>query len=336
MKLDYTQVASIATGAATVCEENGCYFFSRFTDEQKKMYRERTEDCHLRSLSSAGIKLSFETSSRNLYLRYSVTPGSSRQYVSLDIFVNGTCIDYIDNFGEKEFPKKYTEVTLPLGRFSQQVSLGEGVKQVTIYLPWSVNVVFEEISVDDGAYIRPVKREKTLLAYGDSITQGYDALRPSNTYVAALARALCADETNKGIGGEMFFPELASAKEDFEPDYITVAYGTNDWSHCTKEEFEANCASFFKNLRISYPKAKIFAITPLWRTDVHETTRLGKFEELEKTICAVTKDLDIAVISGLELVPHEAEVFADLFVHPNDEGFAHFSKNLIRAICSTL
>jgi len=333
MKLDYTQVASIATGAATVCEENGCYFFSRFTDEQKKMYRERTEECHLRSLSGAGIKLSFETDSRNLYLQYSVTPGSSRQYFSFDVFVNGACIGYLDNFGETVFPEKYTEVELPLGRFSQQISLGEGTKQVTVYLPWSVQVAFEEIGIDDGACIRPFKREKTLLSYGDSITQGYDALRPSDTYVAALARALGADETNKGIGGEIFFPELAAAKENFKPDYITVAYGTNDWSLCTKEEFETNCFAFFKNLRHSYPKAKIFAITPLWRTDVHETTRVGKFEELEKTIRAGTKDLDIAVISGLDLVPHKAELFADLFVHPRDEGFTYYFDNLYKEIC---
>ena len=28
-------------------------------------------------------------------------------------------------------------------------------------------------------------------------------------------------------------------QEDYEPEYILVAYGTNDWKHCTKEEFDA-------------------------------------------------------------------------------------------------
>ena len=52
---------------------------------------------------------------------------------------------------------------------------------------------------------------------------------------ARLADALGAEEVNKAIGGECFFPELAATKEDFQPEYITVAYGTNDWSRKSAE-----------------------------------------------------------------------------------------------------
>lgn len=71
---------------------------------------------------------------------------------------------------------------------------------------------------------------------------------------ARLADALGAEEVNKAIGGECFFPELAATKEDFQPEYITVAYGTNDWSRKLAEEFQTNCRAFcFKNL---YKKLK--------------------------------------------------------------------------------
>ena len=95
---------------------------------------------------------------------------------------------------------------LPLGEFSRNFALGGGRKSVCIYLPWSVIVEIEELSIDDTAYITPIKPSKKLIAFGDSITHGYDALRPSNRYVAKLAEALDAEEINKGIGGEIFFP----------------------------------------------------------------------------------------------------------------------------------
>ena len=79
-----------------------------------------------------------------------------------------------------------------------------------------------------------------MIMFGDSITHGYDALNPSFSYANRLADLLNADFVNKGIGGERFFPTLAQLKDDIEPDYITVAYGTNDWAHSPKEVFDKN------------------------------------------------------------------------------------------------
>ena len=332
MKLNLNQIKDITTGAARIEEIDGKVCFSRFTDEQRFLYKNRDENCYLRSLSSSGIKMSFSTDSENLSLIIDVSPGSSRKYFSVDVFSNDTCIGHIDNFKEEDMPKKYIETKLPLDENSKTFSLGSGIKDITIYLPWSMNTVLKEISVDDGSIVTPKKRSNTLLAFGDSITQGYDALRSSDTYVAKLSRALDADEINKGIGGETFFPELALTKENITPDFITVAYGTNDWSLLDKPTFQKNCIEFFKNLRNTYESAKIFAITPLWRTDVENITNLGAFSELEETIKMACENLNISVISGMDLVPHDENFFADLFVHPNKAGFEHFYKNLYQKI----
>lgn len=332
MKLTLSQIKEIATGAAKIEELGGRICFSRFTDEQRHLYKNRDENCYLRSLSSSGIKLSFTTDSKNLSLTVDVAPGSSRKYFSIDVFSGTDCIGHLDNFNKDEMPQKYTETVWPLEKTTKHFSLGDGTKDITVYLPWSMNTMIEDISLDDNATLVPKKRAKTLLAFGDSITQGYDALRSSDTYVARLARALDADEINKGIGGETFFPELAATKESVSPDIITVAYGTNDWSLLDKETYTKNCALFFKNLRSTYKNAQIFAITPLWRTDIHETTKLGAFSELEEVIRNETKNFDITVISGLDMVPHDKNYFADLFVHPNDTGFEHFYNNLYQVI----
>jgi len=169
--------------------------------------------------------------------------------------------------------------------------------------------------------------------FGDSITQGYDALHPSNRYIAKIADKLGAEEFNKAIGGEMFFPELAALKESFEPDYILVSYGTNDWSHRDAETFKAKCKGFYENLAGNYPNSKIFAVTPIWRKDITEEKPFGDFETVDLLIRNAVKDCkNISVISGFDFVPKDEKYFADLRLHPNDEGFKHYAENLYNAI----
>ena len=330
MKLNYNEIKDITVGAALVEERDGGVGFSRFTKEQRTLYCNRTEACYLRSLSMSGIKLCFRTDSQSLGLSLGISPATSRKYYAVDILVDGEYIGGLNNFEGTELPQKYTVVDLKIEDAEKTFDLGNGEKLVEIYLPWSANAVIKELSLDDGAYINPVKREKKLLAFGDSITQGYDALHPINSYVARLAKALGADEYNKGIGGEIFFPELALTKEEFTPDYITVAYGTNDWSICEKDVFRKNCSEFYSNLRKTYPDVKIFAITPVWRTDINGESPMGKFDVIENTIKSVAEKLGITVISGVGLIPPEETLFADLFVHPSDEGFKYYYENLYK------
>ena len=91
---------------------------------------------------------------------------------------------------------------------------------------------FEEC-IYRGLIFRNLYGKNRLLAFGDSITQGVDVVHPSLAYAPTLARLMDADSRNKGIGGEVFFPALLEEKEDLDPDFVTVAYGSNDWSKCT-------------------------------------------------------------------------------------------------------
>lgn len=46
------------------------------------------------------------------------------------------------------------------------------------------------MELTDASFLTPVKRKKTLVAYGDSITKGFDALYPSRT--CAMRRNISA------------------------------------------------------------------------------------------------------------------------------------------------
>ncbi|MBE6606069.1 MAG: SGNH/GDSL hydrolase family protein [Ruminococcaceae bacterium] len=338
MKLSFDKIKEIATGAVCAAEENGYVYLHRFTDGQRALYFETNKDFYAKALTAAGIKLSFKTDSTSLTLKGIVELGLSRRYYSFDVFVNGEVIGYIDNFSMRELPKFYVDEYFELPQiFEKTFELGEGEKTVCVHLPWSVIVKLEEISLDDGTYVLPVKPVKKLLAYGDSITHGYDALRPSNRYIARLADKLGAEEINKAIGGEMFFDKLAELKDGFIPDYITVAYGTNDWSMSDIDSFRNHCRAFYTKLSENYPTSKIFAITPIWRREMSEYRVFGKFDQVEEEIRNIVNGIDnITLVRGFDFVPKDENFFADSRLHPNDDGFGNYFENLYKHIKKNL
>lgn len=328
MRLDLAQIKNITLGAVRVEEtENGIDFY-RFTESQEELYKNRSEDFYIKSFSSSGVRLSFCTDSETLSLKTEVSKGSSRTYFSFDLFVNSKKTDTLSNFDEKEMPPDYTKGKYPLGEFEKEFKLGAGEKQVALYLPWSVKTTLKELSIDDNAFIKPIKPHHKMLCFGDSITHGYDALSCSNKYITQLANLLDAEEYNKAIGGEIFCPALAATKENFVPDYITVAYGTNDWSKCSFEVFSENCKGFFYNLNENYKKSRIIVILPIWRKEVVEEGRLDTFKQVTEFIKNTAEQYNMIVIDGFDFIPQEEKFYADFRLHPNDKGFDYYFKGL--------
>ena len=338
MKLSLEQVEKIACGLVSVEEKNGCFRINRFTNEQMNLYKEYKGGYFFnRAQCSSGVKLAFNTNSTSLFIKGITSYGTSRTYYTFDVFVNDKLIDCIDNFLQK-FPKNYIEQDLKLGEFGKRFNLSGGVKKVEIYLPFSVIVDFEEISIDDGTFIEPVKKKYKGLLFGDSITQGYDNAHVSNHYSVAVSQLLDVDFINKAIGGEVFNPALASLKDNFEPDYILVAYGSNDWGNgLALEEFSKNCKEFYLALRNNYPNSKIIALSPIWRKESVVENYAFDFKLVGQTICNVANALDnVTFIDCYNFVPHEEKFFVDSRLHPNDLGFSFYAENLCKKIQSLL
>ncbi len=337
MKLSIEQIRSITQGVERVENDNGRASFHRFTEREELFYKQRDEafgrSFSYRCAAPAGVKLCFATNSKNLKITAVVDVATSRSHFSFDVFENGNLLGYLDNFNEEELLENYTEQEFPLGEHEKQFALCDEKSIITIYLPWSVVVKDLVVELDDGATLETIKKTKKLLAYGDSITQGYDAVRPSHRYIARIADFMGAEEINKAIGGEIFVPDLVKDKLDFVPDYVTVAYGTNDWSTTDGIDFYQNVRKFYASLSRNYQGVPIFAITPIWRTNFEEAKPFGDFFSVEKIIKDATSDLkNVRVISGFNLVPHSATNFADLRLHPNDKGFNYYFENLKKQI----
>ena len=334
MKLTKDTLAEIAHGAVRVEEENGKIKFFRFSEEQQMLYKNSgNESFYRKTFAPSGIKLEFETDSKSLYIKVNVSPSTTRSYFSIDICVNGELAGCLKNFDEEEMTGDYPAKSFPLGTFENRFELTTGEKTVTVFLPWSVTLELEEFSLDDGSFVKAVAKDKKMLVFGDSITQGYDAIHPSNHYISALSGLLNAEACNKAIGGEKFIPDLVKTDEAFNPDYIIVAYGTNDWAHDDKDKFKRNCKEFYELLSRKYPDSKIFALTPIWRKNYKEPNNCGEFSFIADYIKEVTEGLDnILCINGFNFIPHDENMYGDLRLHPNDEGFKHYAKNVYEEI----
>jgi len=321
-RLSLEQIKQIAHGVTRVEEVDDGIELHRFTKEQQELYRKVSpDDYYVKSFSASGISLEFDTDSEYLGLSVSISKGSSRCFFTHSIFADGERIGELT--GELE---EGTEKIL----FSKEVHLKSGMKRVRIVFPWVVASKLVALELDKNAKVISVEKSCRMLMFGDSITQGYDAMKPENAYAVQIATRLNAEAINKGIGGETFRPALALLKDDFKPDLITVAYGTNDWSHSTKEEFEAACKEFYMNLRRSYPKAKIFALAPVWRSSINDKKPIGEpLSYIAAYIKEVAKEVsDMTVIDCIDFIPHELENFQTDGLHPIDAGFEHYAKNL--------
>lgn len=318
--LNLTQIKNLVHGAVKTEEGDGKISFFRFTKEQQELYKSVCDDFYKKSFSTSGISLEFETDSESLGLSVSVSPASSRTYFTHSLYINDERVDELSgNIGDSE------NVT-----FKKFFNIGSGLKKVTILFPWSVASSLISLELDDRASVFSVEKTRRILMIGDSITQGYDASSPEKAYSVQIARRANVEAVNKGIAGEQFFGRFAALRDNFEPDLITVAYGTNDWRHGTKTRFTRECKAFFENLRQSYPDKPIVAITPLWRVDIDNAQEIGEpLSFITEYIKEVAKAVpDMIVIDGIDLIPHDAKLYQTDGVHPLDAGFENYSKNL--------
>jgi len=320
MNVLFSDLCETTHGAVRLEQTERGIRFWRMTEEQRQYYLDRGDEMHIRnSHHSAGVRLAFWTNSRSLTLSAELWPDLSGVGGCFDVCEDGVLIAHLG--GEDKEIKG-------LG-----VELSEGEHLVEIYFPWSKGVTLQELCLDDGATFVPHHRKYRLLSFGDSITHGALATHPSLTYTERLASLLDADLDNRGIGGDHFSAGLAGLEPVENPDIVTVAYGTNDWSHwgaCFDEE----CPRMIKILATLYPDAEIFVISPIWRGD---WDRKGSMEhrlpDLYQTICEYASPYpNVKVINAWNFVPHLPDFFGDGHLHPNDLGFGLYAECLYREI----
>lgn len=305
----------ITTGAVRIWEEDGWFRFSRFTRYQEKLLQQR--GFAPREQASAGMRLEFLTRGGQLSFDFEVYPGSGRDYWGLEIAHDGLGMVHLQG----KVPDS--------GHVSHQIPPLEREIRVTVYFPNLAALRIRNLQLPEDAV--PYTRQKKYLALGDSITQGYDAAHPNQTYVNLLADAWDASVLNQAIGGDVFCPENLDPALDFAPDIITVAYGTNDW---TLQVLQSGAAGeYLDKLTMLYPGVPVFVLLPLWREVEHELRGGITLQQGRELLASWAENREnVFVIDCHHFVPFLPEYFYDGVLHPNDMGYLYYARALEKAV----
>lgn len=298
---------------------NGYLVPKRFTAAGQAFY-DTVKDYGKKAKATSCIRLELTTDSTQLEFDYTLECASSRKFAYFDLAVDGTVLHHTGFEG----------ITQLCGRM--HFDLPCGMHHVVLYFPSLFRAAICNVTLSDGAVFSPVEKACRLYCLGDSITQGYDAKFSCGTYANLLADRLNAEVLNQGIGGETFRPDMLDADIPFQPDYITVAYGTNDWSAHTDTQLTEGATEYFRRLADYFPSAKIFAITPIWRADHFRYTRAGSFENAVRIVTEAALSAGAVVIDGQKMIPHTPAVCSDAYLHPNDLGFQYYADRLYREL----
>lgn len=311
-----------------VVEVNNMVYPVRFTKKQLDFYKAYNEISIMRSYSPAGIYMKGKTNSKYVKIKFAIEKAKPTESAYFDLLVNDVLVE--SSCGDLLKDGEIQTIIFDLAKYLNN----EKEIDITIYLPHSVMVSFEEISISENTYFyKTSNRDKKLMCVGDSITQGLHAKHPSSTYPVLLSNYFNMELLNGALAGFIFDEGSLDENLKYKPDILTVAYGTNDWNmDYTINEFEEKCYKYLKKLKTIYNDSKIYVITPIWRLNPDANNKAGTLFDFIDTIKNVCNTLQLEVINGFELIPNMCEFYGDERLHPNDEGFLHMALNLSRKI----
>ena len=320
---------SVLRGAyKTTDDEQGCLHTVRFTDAQKEVISKR---CPNNVYQQPGMRLDFYTDAESISMAFKYTHFTTRIFMSVDIYEDGVMtFSYTEKNAFDAHHGSFTHTFEKKGR-----------RRVTVFLPFSLELVFECIELVGESFVEPYEDYSAFVyMIGDSITHGADCERTSQSYANVAIRRLDLDAINQGVGGYVFCADsldTALFEGKRQPDAITVAYGTNDWSMKEKEDFCRDIDEYFVRLRELYPSVPVLVITPVYRAGHYIVTKAGTFEFAREYIKNSAKAHDnFYVLDGDKLVPHIYDYFRDVRLHPNDAGFATFGVGVADALSEIL
>jgi len=211
----------------------------------------------------------------------------------------------------------------------------DGSLEFTLYLPEALGVTVE--SIETAGTLEPPTGRPLVLAYGDSIVQGWSTTDPGRSWTAVVGRALGAEVCNLGFAGAAR-GEVAVAEQiagtNRSPDAVILAFGTNSWTFppTTPVALAETLRIFVTTLRQKWAEIPIIVISPIVRPDAdHVPNRLGAtLHDLRMALeTAASERDDIILVPGLPLMPASALVDG---IHPGDEGHAAIAAAVVAAI----
>lgn len=319
MQLTNEQIKSVGFGAVRTEETSDGIRFFKCTKKQSEAWQALSQSLGERAEGTTpGVRLDFHTDSKTFAFE---GKGTFEVYIN-DLFRAKLKLQELGGRAE-------LAICDPLGDPLEDA-------RITLIFPsHALNPVIKSVTLDDGAYVRPHKFDRKILFVGDSITQGWDSGWDSLSYAWQVMRFFNADAVNHGVGGG-YFHESTFDHIDFDPDFVILALGTNDFGKfATQDELRARAAELMDLLAQEYKGKKIFYISPIWR--LVQEKPMGHFRECRAVLINEALKHGFIHVNGLDMVPPDPAFFADEKpLHPNAIGFGIYAQNLIRTLLGHL
>jgi lysophospholipase L1-like esterase len=284
------------------------------------------------SRNSAGMCVRFVTDAPAIAARWTLTsdrlamPHMPATGVSgLDLYVKqGARWHWLAVAQPKAFPTN----TAPL-----VTGLPESRRAYLLYLPLYNGVASVEIGIPEGKSMakadpRGPGRNRPIVFYGTSITQGGCASRPGMVHTAILGRRLDYPVINLGFSGNgKMEPELASLLAELDP----ALYVIDCLPNMSAPEVEQRVEPLVRRLRAAHPDTPIVLVeSPTYcdaflvaarreRVDAGRAALRAAFDRLKRAGGAA-----VYLLPGDPLYGDDGEATVD-GVHPTDLGYARMA-----------
>jgi hypothetical protein len=281
------------------------------------------------SKDSAGLVVRFVTDAPTIRARWSVRssrlamPHMAATGVSgLDLYVNaeGGRWRWLGVGQPKEFPTNSSSLVsgIPAAR-----------REYMLYLPLYNGITSLEIGIPKESTLskapaRGPGRDKPIVFYGTSITQGGCASRPGMVHTAIVGRWLGRPVINLGFSGNgRMEAELATLLAELDPDVYVIDCLPN----MTEKEVESRVEPFVRRLRQAHPKTPIVLVEDRTYSNAFlVTSQRQRNTESHRALRAAHERLCAAGVGGLHYLPgdtllgNDGEDTVD-GSHPTDLGF---------------
>ena len=325
--LELNKLKSVMQGVLRIEENEGYYSLYRFTKEQVERISARVGTT--RMFCTASVRMEFKTKGGKVSFDYRITLGTQREYYSFDLLIDGL---YVYNKAENKYET---------GNFSYDIPYSEELKTVTIYFPTTVRAEIANLILPEDMI--PVKRDKKILLLGDSGLQGYYPNHFQNTYANILADKFNAEGINQSIGGDCFNAENLE-RLDFDPEFIIVCYGVNDWYSGRFKNGEA-AELYLQTLIELYKNIPVFLLIPnhsvlekkdeiehkdlLYKEETQKRQPLSRVREILLALC---EKYNITPVNPKEFAPEYSECYYEDNVHLTDLGNVLYADTLIKEL----
>lgn len=214
---------------------------------------------------------------------------------------------------------------------SQKVSVNFGssaTRTIEVLWPYADSMDFVYLRVKVGATVSAAAARPSgkICVLGDSITQGFYATKPSESWAYKLGVAKGRQVINLGYGGRR---AIASDGLAIDPSCGAIVYmiGTNDFlAQVAVSTFQSAVLSALVNMRSVNPTARIYMVSPLYMTATG-TIPITSYRSAIASAVTSFADANAAYVDGLTLMTNSASRLQDT-VHPNVTGAAEISAAL--------